>query len=460
MKLKNQFKLFITGSIIIPLLCAVALPVYYYFTDPKHALLRDYGKTHKIWDSFISKNDWKTLREIIKQMPPHIESAIIMNHRYILLSNIPELKTGGEIDDSVLFTTLQISSKKYFYQFVAASLEDDSADILIIRRIPRNDAPKKIPHIQVMIGMLFALLVTELFTVIFIVKISNTISRSISILGENTRRIADGELDVELHTGVNTKDSNEITSLTENLDKMRRNLKENQERRARFIMGISHDLRTPVAVIKGYTEAIADGIADDPEMIKNALGIIGAKTDQLETMVETLINYVKLNNSDLKETLSEQLIEPVLKEFAESAVMTGKVFKRSISSSINVSKTLSLPFNKQLLLRALENIYSNALRYSRDGDLISIAAEEDKNDVRISISDTGIGIDKSERERIFDLFYKASNSRREEGMGIGLSVVKNIADAHGWKIDVDENKGGGTIFTIVIPKMNLKTKDL
>ena len=109
---------------------------------------------------------------------------------------------------------------------------------------------------------------------------------------------------------------------------------------------------------------------------------------------------------------------------------------------------------KNLVNRVLENLFSNALRYTRDGDSIKIQCVQDRECVRVSVSDTGIGMAEKDLQRIFDLFYRASNSRREQGMGIGLSVVKTVIDAHGWKIGVESELGKGSSFTITIPLEN------
>ena len=108
--------------------------------------------------------------------------------------------------------------------------------------------------------------------------------------------------------------------------------------------------------------------------------------------------------------------------------------------------------DKQLFSRALENLLSNAIRYSKAGDEIAISASETSDAYIVSVSDTGIGIAEKELDHIFDMFYRATDSRREEGMGIGLSVVKSIVDTHGWTIGVASEAGKGSTFTITIPK--------
>ncbi|MBQ9238555.1 MAG: sensor histidine kinase [Treponema sp.] len=107
--------------------------------------------------------------------------------------------------------------------------------------------------------------------------------------------------------------------------------------------------------------------------------------------------------------------------------------------------------DRQLFERALENIFGNALRYTDEGDDIIIRVTDGDRAILVSVADTGHGIAEEQRSHIFDLFYRGTASRREEGFGIGLSVVKQVIDSHGWTIAVDSEPGAGTVFTISIP---------
>ena len=173
-------------------------------------------------------------------------------------------------------------------------------------------------------------------------------------------------------------------------------------------------------------------------------------------MIDSLINFMKLDSTQWRQQLLPHDIVPIIKDFAHTAEMTGTVYKRNIKAQLSLSESIKIPVDKMLFSRALENIFSNALRYTKDGDSILISAEEMTDEqnaakVVITISDTGIGIEKEDLAHIFDLFYRGTNSRREQGMGIGLSVVKNIIDTHGWKIFVESERGKGTNFKIEIP---------
>ena len=216
-------------------------------------------------------------------------------------------------------------------------------------------------------------------------------------------------------------------------------------------MGISHDLRTPVSVIKGYTEAISDGVLTSQEEVKNAMELIQAKTEQLETMIDTLISFTKMNSTEIRQSMKTQSITDFITEIIKEEQTTGNVFNRNIITNINFDRNVLVPFDRQLVTRVFENLFNNAMRYTQNDDTITLDAQIQDNNVIYKISDTGCGIEEKDLKNIFDMFYRGTNSRREEGMGIGLSVVKNIIDTHGWSIEVDSKKNEGTCFTIKIP---------
>ena len=224
-------------------------------------------------------------------------------------------------------------------------------------------------------------------------------------------------------------------------------------------MGISHDLRTPVSIIKGYTEALHDGVITDKKEIQDSLELIGTKTTQLEEMIDTLLSYIKLNNIELRNTFISQSITDFIKSFAKRAEITGNIFKRNIILNLKLPYDISIPFDSQLVTRAFENIFINALRYTKDDDSIYLSAsikqetvnKETRKVIVFSIRDTGPGIKKEDLNNIFDLFYRGTSSRREEGLGVGLSVVKNIIETHCWNIKVTSKLNEGSNFIITIP---------
>ena len=443
--------------ILIPIICSASVPIYFYLSAPERVLISGYKEIKKLENLKIENRDLDILRAELRTIPPGVQTAVIAEHSAVLMSSIPGIKQGTTINDDEIFSFLRKTSRNYFYQVVTPKLSSDT-NVLIISRMPRDEKHKNTRFSSLVLYTSLFLGIFEAFCIVAVLSISRTILRSISILEKDTDRIASGDLDFDLEAEAAVKHhvSNEITSLTKNLNKMRLALKDETERRNRFIMGISHDLRTPVAVIKGYTEAISEGFCTTPEETKKSLKIISAKTEQLETMINTLINFVKLNQTDWMQQLKKQKIAPVLEEFAQSSVTTGGLFKRNVSKNIQIDENIEVPFDSELIQRALENLFSNALRYTNENDAIEIIAYQEKLDgnnerILVKIKDYGIGIKKEDLEKIFDMFYRSSSSRREEGMGIGLATVMTIVKAHGWKISVDSELNKGSEFIIEIP---------
>ena len=134
----------------------------------------------------------------------------------------------------------------------------------------------------------------------------------------------------------------------------------------------------------------------------------------------------------------------------------GSLYNRKIITNNNLNEQIQLLFDEQLINRALENLFSNAIRYTNNNDTITVNLYKQDNSIFFEMIDTGCGMTKDEINNIFDLFYRGTNSRLEKGMGIGLSVVKNIISSHEWNIDVESEKNKGSKFTIIIP---LKTNN-
>jgi signal transduction histidine kinase len=217
-------------------------------------------------------------------------------------------------------------------------------------------------------------------------------------------------------------------------------------------MGVSHDLRTPLALIKGYTEALGDGTVDSIELRERAQDIIASKIEQLQEMIDDLIDVVRFDSGEWRQHLKPHQLLPLLTAFHQRLVADGTLLKRTITGTIDVAAELTVPLDERLFTRMLENLTGNALRYTKEGGHVDFSAVMvPGTGIRIAISDNGCGISKKDMPFIFDTFYRGSNSRREEGRGFGLSIVKSVADSYGWPITVASTEGKGSTFTITIP---------
>ena len=445
MKITTQFRLMIAGIFAVPFICISSIWIYSYFVwGQGQAEITGYNDTSTILEQ-IDVEDREKLTRFIAGIHSIGNIAFFNKDFLVLYSTIPEFTTGAAASFEEISTLFMGRDPQYLYSFETPDWANFDGYILIrknssqLRRLPR---PFFFP-----VFMLFGLvLLLVSFPIIMSVSIARSITKSVMVLEDATRRIAEGELDV----AVAIKGSNEITSLTRSLNKMRNVLREEELRHYRFIMGVTHDLKTPLAIIKAYTEGIEDGITEDPATHTGALEIINAKVDQLEGMINDLLEFVCIDSGEWRGRLKQVDLTAFLRVSARAFSLDAELFHHAFRSSITLPEHLFVPMDERLVSRALENLVNNAIRYTPSGSSVSLNAELDGDVIRLTVCDNGPGIAPADLPHIFEMFYRGSGSRREQGMGLGLAVTKWVADCHGWQISAASE--GGACFTILIPR--------
>ncbi len=450
MKIRTQFIFLIGGILFIPVLVLGLIHFRDYLEKGEPAVVPSYDEVRSFTSSSIDRASWERLSEFLAHKPKYIDNIVLDRDFVILYSTVTGYPERTRLSSSTFLSLIWNSDSRYVYQLDKPLMKGDSGIMLVTRAVRKSHRIPE-PFLRLMRTIIIALIALFAFACAMTIIIARSITRSVTLLEESTRRIAEGELDL----AIEAKGSNEITSLTASLNRMRLALKDEEAGRTRFIMGVSHDLKTPLALIKGYTEAITDGVADDSESIKHSLEIVGTKVNQLEGMIDDLIGFVKLDTGDWRQHLETREVAPIIRSFARRLNEDAALLKRNFKSHIEIPETVRAQLDDRLLVRALENIVNNALRYTEEGGSVTLDArlvtENDRSVVVISVEDNGSGIAEHEIPRIFDLFWRGTASRREEGMGLGLSVVKSVADSHGWKLGVKSKLGEGTTFTLSIP---------
>ena len=453
MKIKQHFTILSFFIISIPVLCSIFVIIHTYIHSPGRYLITGFSKIERMDIPILSEKDIITLERSLKMLPEDVEAVLCRtSDRKILYSTIPDIKVGSYMERNEIWNYATETSDKYFYQF--SRLQPLDTGLILVTRLSRqkiNSTAKTNLYLRI----LLLIITIAVISLILIMAIAKSIFNGLNNIQTSSSQLAEGKLDSPISYNEDPHKQNEFICILKSLEKMRCELVEMQERKNHFIMGISHDLRTPVAVIKGYSEAIQDDVITEKEEIKKSIELIEQKATQLESMIDTLINFMKLNIKEIKENLVNDSITKIINDFGKYAQVTGTLFKRNVTVNISINEDIQVPLNIQLVQRSFENIFSNAIRYTKENDSIDITAytkkTNNKNTLFLKIKDTGCGIDKKDLDYIFDLFYRGTTSRQEEGMGIGLAVVKNIMDTHGWKISVESQKGHGTCFTIKIP---------
>ena len=318
------------------------------------------------------------------------------------------------------------------------------ADPIDLRGSDENNAP---------LYRLFALGLLSLVAVTIGGLASAILARSVMRLERAAGRIASGDLESQ----VQVRGIREIGALAEAMDRMRATLREDRDRRARFLAAVSHDLRTPLTSIGGYLEAVEDGLADDPETLRRYVEIMHGKARLLEGRIQGLLEFARMETGEWRLGFERLALEPFLSslcaEFGEDAGLTG----RGLAPLLGGSRGIAVLADAALLRRAFENIISNALRYSPPGGLVSLAARRGSSGAAgvgliIEIDDEGPGIVEADRQRIFEPFYRGSGAREGEGNGLGLYIARSVLRGHGWDIEASSSPTGGARFSVVIPR--------
>ena len=450
MTVKRQLTLLISLIICLPVF--TALIIYgYYCNSSKRLLLSSYRRSPEKADVSLTSDDLNSIKKSVLSLSPKVEAALIVKDRIIesTIADFPQ--PGTTLQEGDLWKIIKQTGEEFYYLTETPLGSDRKHLVLLVSRIS-----KKKNQTNMFYSLLDCILIFVIICAVATCCISRTITYSLSHLVKQTEKIAKGDLTPQ-EQRTPAKSRNEFTDLTEHIDSMRAALLDAKRKQQRFIMGITHDLRTPISVIKGYTEALYDGVITSEEETKKSLEIINVKTSQLEEMITSLINYCTFFRDNFRRQITPHCIKKQLETFAKSAETTGRIFHRKISCNINLLESTDIPVNEQLLARALENLFGNALRYTEDDGEITITADESDEYITITFSDTGCGIAEKDISHLFDLFYRGTNSRREQGLGIGLSVVKDIVDLHGWSIDIRSELGKGSDFIIRIPKNTNRT---
>lgn len=226
-------------------------------------------------------------------------------------------------------------------------------------------------------------------------------------------------------------------------------LKAAQAIKDEFLALVSHELRTPLTSIRGYAELLQDEeLADDQ---RDFVNVIDRNSARLGGLVEDLLLMAQIQSSGVPLELGEVILNDLIARSGEAA----KPFAASkeIELDINAEPGIATQGDPVRLGQVLDNLVSNAIKYTPNGGGVSITMTRTGETATIAVSDTGIGIPKEEQDQMFDRFFRTSNARTSgiEGTGLGLAITRGIVEAHGGTIGFESVVGTGTTFRITLP---------
>lgn len=327
---------------------------------------------------------------------------------------------------------------------IGSPLKIKGTGYAVFADIPMIQTEDTIARISVIIFV--ALLFSGILALIFIYVVTYRISEEIELITHAASRISSGEFDRK----IKSTGAVELTELAEAFNKMGDDLKKQEEARQNFVSSFSHDIRTPLTTIKGYSSGILDGTIDREKQDKY-LSVVVSECDRLLIMVNNLLDLAKIESGELVLMMTDfdlnSLIVNVLDSFER------KIVEKNLKLEIDFSSEKVFAHGDiSSIQRVIYNLLDNATKFVEEEGTITIKTELRDDKFFVGIGNTGAVLDEQSRKKIWNRFAKLDASRglEKRSSGLGLPIVKEIIKAHNERIDVYSNEEVGVLFIFTV----------
>ncbi|HSH41002.1 MAG TPA: HAMP domain-containing sensor histidine kinase [Arenicellales bacterium] len=292
-------------------------------------------------------------------------------------------------------------------------------------------------------------IVSSLFMIAFVALFAWVIAKPIRRLDAHIRRLGQGRFD----TPIRIEGPADIAELGERLDWLRTRLGEVDLIKERFFREMSHQLKTPLASIREGT----DLLRDDPRAMagergREVLDLVHNNSIELQRMLDNMLNFSAWRADPGRLYRDRFQLRPVLESVAQR--FRASMMTRGLEIGVDCPESLTVEMDREKCRVILDNLISNAVKYSPDNGEITVTAGESRAGVSICVADQGPGVPPAERDRIFELFYLSDTpaGSQNRGTGIGLALVRAYVEAHGGTVTVESEQNSGAQFRVTIPQ--------
>ncbi|MBP1080206.1 sensor histidine kinase [Bacillus capparidis] len=316
--------------------------------------------------------------------------------------------------------------------------------LVVVSSMDEVNASIKQVRIWLFVSVIGALIVAIGFTFF----ISRKLSYPLLQMERATRELAKGKLRTKL--SFQTKD--EVGSLSTAIMDLERELEDYRTNRREFFANISHELRTPISYIKGYSMVLRDELYKNEKEKNQYLTIIHDESTRLTDLINDLFELAKMEEGKLDLNYARTDISDIINSSVRKINLKAK--EKGIRITLNTPSDHTLLYTDgRRLEQIFINLLENAIQYSEPHSNIDVSTKVQKRDIQVLIKDSGIGIPKEDLPYIFERFYRVekSRSRTTGGTGLGLSIVKNLVELLGGRIEITSSVGSGTTFKIYFP---------
>ena len=286
-----------------------------------------------------------------------------------------------------------------------------------------------------------------LFSLIIYAALYFWVLRPVRKIAAGAGEFAAGHMDHRIQV----RSGDEVGYLANSLNDMAHQLQSADESQKKFIANISHDFRSPLTSIRGYLQAMADGVIP-PESYEKYFNIVIGETDRLTNLTQSMLSLNSLDEARMGLELSDFDLVRMVRSVCET--FEGVCEKKGITFDLIFgAPVIQVRADMGRISQALHNLIDNAIKFSYENGVIRIRLQEMGDKVSVSVKDFGCGIEKDDLGKIWTRFYKsdASRGKDKKGTGLGLSITREIITAHGETIDVTSTPGSGTEFIFRLP---------
>lgn len=292
------------------------------------------------------------------------------------------------------------------------------------------------------IQLIWVTLLSIIIAFVLALFMSKSFSKPVSQLNEKAHKLGENDNNVDFNKGFCT----ELDELNKTLDTTSEKLKKSKDFQNELLANVSHDLRTPLTMIKGYAEMIRDISREDEKQCAEDVAVIVEETDRLTALVNEILEYSELQMSDSETVMNDvnlsETVSSVADSFEKLYSKDGYIFERIIADDIHIKGNVSR------LQRAIYNLLDNAVRHAGEDKLVGITLKTDNEKAIIEISDHGSGIAPDELEHIWDRYYTRRQRSGKGVSGLGLAIVKQIVSQHNGVCKAESVVSTGSVFSI------------
>lgn len=283
-------------------------------------------------------------------------------------------------------------------------------------------------------------------SVLIALWLSRKVDRPLQEMARVTGAIARGDYSQR----VEVPKESELARLALSINAMVDQVSKARLRERSLLMNVSHDLRTPLTAIRGYAEALADGVLPDQVAQTQALEVIAAETARLERLVGDILDLARLDAGEFALRFGDVDLKDVVEEVGE--IWTPKLRAEGKALRLNAEEQVVVETDEDRILQILGNLLENSARHTPRGGEITISLEPASQGARMTVVDTGSGIPRGDLPRIFDRLYVGQRGDRSKvGSGLGLAIVKQLVTALGGTVEIESALGKGTSVNVWVP---------